>query len=212
LPESALGSAQRSTGLVEITAALAADLALLSEALDETDPDITESLDHFVADVRLAVRSYLGLTVISGSATFPLTLTVMEGSTHPGDVLSSLMMPLSDGTADDSGVPLAVVLYAARPGAFVDLAADLSWLTDRPLSDFALDQHLSGPAQPDGGARAASLVNQAIGLLVGRGYTPEQAEREIDARAASARHSRTDAAEIIVANPPGDLDPTLGAG
>lgn len=189
---------------MEITAALAADLALLSEALDETDPDITESLHHFVADVRLAVRSYLGLTVISGSATFPLTLTVMEGSTHPDDVLSSLMMPLSGGTADDSGVPLAVVLYAARPGAFVDLAADLCWLTDRLLSDFALDQHLSGPAQPDGGAQAASLVNQSIGLLVGRGYTPEQAEREIDARAAAAGHSRSDAANIVLAGPAGD--------
>lgn len=196
---------------MEITAALAADLAILSQALDETGPDITESLRQFVTDVRLAVRSYLGLTVISGSATFPLTLTVMEDSAHPDDVVSSVMIPLSDDNADGAGAPLAVVLYAARSGAFVDLAADLCWLTGRPLSDFALDQHLSVPAttDSDGGVQAASLVNQAIGVLLARGYTPEQAELEIDARATAAGHSRSEAATIVLAGPADDdKDPT----
>jgi predicted RNase H-related nuclease YkuK (DUF458 family) len=196
---------------VEITAALTADFAILSEALDETRPDISESLRQFVADVRLAVRSYLGLTVMSGSATFPLTLTVMEDSAHPDDVASSLMMPLSDEHANGTGLALAVVLYAARSGAFVDLTADLGWMTGCPLSDFALDQHLSVHAKThsDRGVQAASLVNQAIGVLLGHGYTPEQAEQEIDARAAAAGHSRSDAATIVLAGPAGDdKDPT----
>jgi hypothetical protein len=199
---------------VEITAALAADLAILSEALDETDADITEALHQLVADVRLAVRSYLGLTVTSRDATYPLTLTAMEVSAHPDDAVSSLMMPLYDDF-DDANSCLVVILYAGRSGAFVDLAADLAWLTGRRLTEFALDQHLSGPAQPDsdGGVQAASLVDQAIGVLLGRGYTPEQAALEIDARASAAGHSRSGAADIIVRTPPGDdLDSTLDAG
>ena len=193
---------------MEITAALAADLATLSEALDETDADITEALCQLVADVRLAVRSYLGLTVTSGDAMFPLTLTAMEDSAHPDDVVSSLMMPLSDESVDGARLRLAVILYAARPGAFVDLAADLGWLTGRRLSEFALDQHLSGPAQPAGGVRSASLMNQAIGVLLGRGYTLEQAELEIDARAAAAGHSRSEAAGVVLGSPPcDDKDP-----
>jgi hypothetical protein len=196
---------------VEITAALAADLATLSEALDETDADITEALRALVADVKLAVRSYLGLTVTSGDATFPLALTAMEDSALPVDVVSSLMMPLYDDF-DDASSRLVVILYAGRPGAFVDLAADLSWLTRRRLADFALDQHLNLPAEPATASdvRAASLVNQAIGVLLGHGFTPEQAAAEIDARAAAAGHSRSDTANIILGAAPRDnVDTTL---
>jgi hypothetical protein len=199
---------------VEITAALAADLATLSEALDETDADITEALRQLVADVRLAVRSYLGLTVTSGDATSPLTLTAIADTAHPDDVVSSLMMPLYS-EFDDANSCLVVIIYAGRPGAFVDLAADLCWLTGRPLTDFALDQHLTLPAEPDmaSGVHAASVVNQAIGVLLGHGYTPEQADAAIDAQAAAARHSRSDAANIILHAPPRDnADPTRDAG
>jgi hypothetical protein len=197
---------------VETTAALAADLATLSEALDETDPDITEALRQLVADVRLAVRSYLGLTVTSGDATPLMNLTAMEGFAHPDDVVSSLMIPLSDKSADGAGLRLAVILYAARPGGFVDLAADLGWLTGRRLSDFALDQHLSGPARPTGGVRSTSLINQAIGVLLGRGYTLEQAALEIDERAAAAGHSRSEAADVVLGSPPcNEKNPTPDA-
>jgi hypothetical protein len=188
---------------VELTAALAADLAILSEALDETHADIVEELGQFVADAKVAVRSYLGLTVTAGNSAFPLTFTVMEHLARPDDVRTSLMMPLSDNAAAAPGRELAVILYAAVPGAFVDLAADLCWLTGRRPSDYALDQHLRLPAQPDpdSGVLTASLVGQAVGVLLGRGYTPEQAMVEIDARATAAGHSRSDAAGIILADP-----------
>jgi hypothetical protein len=197
---------------VEITAALAADLAILSLALDEGDTDIVEALRRLVADAKSAVSSYLGLTVTADHALFPLTLTVMEDSAHPGDIATSLLLPLSDDSAD-GGVPVAVILYAARSGAFIDLAADLCWLTGRQLTDFSLDRHLNLPAEPvvPGSVQGSSLVNQAIGVLLGRGYTPEQAELEIDARAAAAGHSRSKAASLILSNPQcDDVDPTSG--
>jgi len=39
-----------------------------------------------------------------------------------------------------------VIRYAASPAAFVDLAADLSWLARLKLDEFALDQHLPLPS------------------------------------------------------------------
>jgi hypothetical protein len=43
---------------VEITAALAADLPILTQALDEPDADIAATLRHLVVDTRTAVHSY----------------------------------------------------------------------------------------------------------------------------------------------------------
>jgi hypothetical protein len=202
---------------VEITAALAADLAILSETLSDTDADtdadIGARLRRLAADAKLAVPSYLGLTVLVGSPTSAMTLTAMEEFAHPDDVVSSVLIPLADDALDCPGFQLVVILYAGAPGAFVDLGADLSWLTGRRLTDFALDQHLNLSSEPDaaGGVHVASVVNQAIGVLIGRGYTPEQAELEIDAQAAAAGHSRSDAANIVLQAPPrGDVDPTRG--
>jgi hypothetical protein len=198
---------------VEITAALAADLALLSECLDETDADIAETLRALVADVQVAVPAYLGLTIIARNPPLPLAFTVIENHVHQTEVASSLLIPLTDGHGDDASSPLVLILYAGAPGAFVDLAADLAWLTGRHLTEFALDQHLTLPADRAtvGGVRAASAVNQAVGVLLGQGYTPEQAALEIDARAAAEGHSRSDAADVILGAPRSGREPDLDA-
>ena len=191
---------------MEITAALAADLASLSETLDERDADIHEGLRRLAADVASAVRSYLGLTVVVDNGTSPVRFLAMEDSADAADVVSSLALPLWDESAGAARTRVVVVLYAGRSGAFVDLAADLCWLTGRPLADFALDEHLDLLAEPDTdcGMQAASAVNQAIGVLLGHGYTPEQADLEIDALAAAAGHSRSDAADIILGDAPSE--------
>jgi hypothetical protein len=187
---------------VEITAALAAELAMLSDALDATEDGIVEGLARLTVDAKLAVPSYVGLTLTAHDSASPLSLTAMEDHARQDDVVSSLAIPLSDGGPDAGRV--VVILYAAQPGAFVDLAADLSWLTGRSLADFVLDEHLGPALEPDaaGGVQAASLVNQAIGILLARGYTPERAAQEIDARAAAAGHTRAEAAAVILGEPP----------
>jgi hypothetical protein len=189
---------------VEIAAALVADLALLSEALDEPEADVVESLRSLVADVRSSVGSYLGLTLTVTGSEPPLTITALEDDADPADVAASIRVPLDVGGAD---IQISLVLYATTPGAFVDLAADLSWLTGRDLGDFALDRHVIGPDKLDGadGLGAASVINQAIGVLIGRGHTPSQARRELNSRATAAGTERhIAAAEILRA--PGDLD------
>jgi hypothetical protein len=74
-----------------------------------------------------------------------------------------------------------VVFYAASGGALVDLAADLGWLLDL-RDDLALDGHL----RPDdrhrvtSGLGEVSVVQQAVGLLIDRGRTPQAARDELE--------------------------------
>jgi hypothetical protein len=108
---------------------------------------------------------------------------------------------------------VALILYAGSPGAFVDLAADLAWLTARSLSDFILDQHLTPAAGSlqEGQLRAASAINQALGVLIGRGYTPQQAHGELDTQAAHAGTDRhTAACHILAKINTGDDDQYFG--
>lgn len=114
------------------------------------------------------------------------------------DIRTSLQVVLP-GVGD--GLTVAVNLYAGTPGAFVDLAADLAWLTTRPLSDFVLDEHLTVPPPSNTGTQlqAASIINQAIGVLIGRGHTPEEANGQLDAQAARAGTDRHGAAQLVLA-------------
>jgi hypothetical protein len=198
---------------MNITTGLASDLRRLTAALDEPGADIAQTLHKMAADTHAAVRSYLGLNV-SVSRSDPLfTFTYLNDGVVAGDIATSLRLTLP--SIGDSWAPPAVALifYAGSPGAFVDLAADLAWLTARPLSDFVLDQHLTIPAGSDSGAQlsAASVINQAIGVLIGFGYTPQQADRRLDTQAAHAGTDRYAAAQLILATRPGgDVEPGSG--
>ena len=185
---------------MEITAALAADLAILTQALDDPDSDVAESVLRLARAVGSAVPSFLGLTVTVHDSDPPFTFTTLEDHVGPGDVRTSLMMALSH-----DGAIARVILYARTPGALVDLAADLSWLARRTLAGCELDQHLILPpvASTATNLHAVSAVNQAIGALIGAGHSPEQAHRELDVRAATADTDRHAVAVIILAALPG---------
>lgn len=168
-----------------MTAALAADLTTLTEALDDPDVDIADTLRRLAAAAALAVRSYLGLTVTSLLSAHEVTLTTLDWDIAPGDIRTSLHLPMPRAPDDGLAPLVSVTLYAGNPGAFIDLAADLAWLTGRALADFVLNRHLILARAPDAtsGLAVAALIDQAVGVLIGHGYTPEQAHRELDARA-----------------------------
>jgi hypothetical protein len=109
---------------------------------------------------------------------------------------------------------VSVILFAESPGAFVDLAADLAWLTARPPTEFVLDQHLTAAAQPtsERQLREASAINQAIGTLIGRGYTPQQASAELNTQAASSSTDRHTAARRILATITADIEEPFDSG
>ncbi|CQD19303.1 ANTAR domain-containing protein [Mycobacterium europaeum] len=177
---------------MELTAALAADLGILTAALDEPGVDVAQSLRQLAADATAAVPTFLGLSVAVAGSDSPFTLTAFVEGAGTGDVRTSLRLTLS-GVGDVGLLPAVVlVLYAGSPGTLVDLAADLAWLTARPLSDFVLDQHLPALAEQCSATNLfeSSIINQAIGALIGQGYTPEQAERHLTSEGAAAGLSR----------------------
>jgi hypothetical protein len=185
---------------MEIGAALAADLGILTAALDEPGADVLHSLHRLELDAQAAVPTYLGLSVIADGSDPPFTFTTLEDGTAD-NVRTSLRLTLLARVGDGRAAPsVALILYAETPGTFVDLTADLAWLTGRPLSDFALDRHLSVPAGSDAGTslRAASVINQAIGVLIGRGYTPRQAHSKLDTQADGAGTDRYTSAQFIL--------------
>jgi len=196
---------------VEIDAPLAAELAILTEALDDPGAEVAESLLHLAAGARAAVASYLGLMVIIARTDPPSACTAFKDDVEAGDIRTSLMLvPASAG--HDGCVPrVSLVLFAGVPGAFVDLAADLCWMTGRRL-DVSLDQHLSVHVDAGSAAtlQAASAINQSGGVLIGRGHTLDQAELELDARAADSGTDRHQAAShILTTIPVADSDPDL---
>ncbi len=186
---------------MKIGAALAADLGILTAALDEPGADVLHRLHQLGVAAQGAVPTYLGLSVTVDCSDPPFTFTTLGDGTAD-DVRTSLRLTLPGAGAGDgrASPSVALILYAGTPGTFVDLAADLAWLTGRPPSDFALDQHLSIPAGSDTGTYlgTASVINQAIGVLIGRGYTPGQAHRELDTQADSAGTDRHTTAQVIL--------------
>lgn len=172
---------------MQISPAVLADLALLSDALDDPDADIAQSLQRLAADTKDAVASYLGLTITITTSGGPVVISAFEDGTGPNDSRSSLTVELQPRSSMEliPPAPITVVLYAANPGAFVDMAADLTWLGGG-LIEYPLDLGLppfvnSTPVQT---VRGLSSINQAIGLLIAQGHTPEQARAHIDQIAA----------------------------
>ena len=184
---------------MKISAAMAADLGILTAALDEPGADVLHSLHRLGVDAHAAVPSFLGLSVTVDGSDPPVTFTIVDEGAADG-VRTSLRLTLPGAGEDSASPPVALILYAGTPGTFVDLAADLAWLTGRPPSDFALDQHLSVPAWSDAGTslRVASVINQAIGVLIGRGYTPRQAHSTLDSQAHGAGTDRYTTAQSIL--------------
>jgi hypothetical protein len=183
---------------VKITADLAAELEILTATLDEPGADIAHSLRQLALAAASAIASYLGLSVLVAHSDPPLAFTSLGDGVAADDVRTSLQVVLP-GVGD--GLTVAVILYAGSPGAFVDLSADLAWLATRPLSDFVLDEHLTAPFPSNTGTQlqAASTINQAIGVLIDRGHTPEQANRQLDVQAARAGTDRHGAAQLVLA-------------
>jgi hypothetical protein len=163
---------------VEISAALSTDLKALTDLLDEPGTDLEATLQALAADTRQAVDSYLGLTMTLVIDGYPITLTTVE----PVEVETSLRLPLS--ALGNAGLLGALVFYAGNPGAFVDLAADLSFALGLGPDVVALDQDLTPISDPAGltgltGLAEMSQVNQAIGILIERGHMPDSARTEL---------------------------------
>lgn len=132
---------------MDVTAGLAAALATLSQAVDDSDCDeidVEQLLEEFAHTVKLGCAflgtapssdvdstepgavSYLGMSVRVATVVGAFCSTAMAWNPDGGAIATSLHLPLKAGA--DAQAPNTVTIYAGKAGAFVDLAADLGWI------------------------------------------------------------------------------------
>lgn len=191
-----------------ISARLAAELSILSQTLENPGNSIAQSMQRLSDEISDAVESYLGLTVTIAPGTTPITFTTLRDGAQPASVRTSARFTLTRAAAGSvgTGPVISLIVYAATPGAFVDLAADLAWITRANPAHITLDQDLTVVFEmPTTAPSAVAMINQAIGVLIGRGHSPEQAYQRLSRPSASGVVNRLDAAAGVLAS----LDPNL---
>ncbi len=184
--------------LLDLPDALSATLRDLLAVLDLPEVDVGEALYALKKAVSFAAPSCLGLSmtlVVDGQA---ITLTAMDPDSDAIGIASSLRLPLCRLAPVAEGSEL--VLYAATPGAFVDLAADVSYALGLTPKDLHLDLNLTAPLNRSGidGVVQHSMVNRAVGILIGRGHTPEAARRQLQHQATKRRMSLVQIAAHLI--------------
>ncbi len=173
------------------------DLVHLGNTLDLDGDDLTSPLHDLVAALQTAVPSYRGLClslVDNGSA---VRLSYFLPSLDGDAVATSFCLPF-DALGVDVSTESRIVFYALTPGAFVDLAADLSHALDVPTAQLGdgrrdgrrivLDADLPPTTLVSGvtGLDDASAINRAVGILLHQGHHPHRAHAELRRRAAAA--------------------------
>lgn len=115
---------------MEVSTALIASIREFLSDLDLYEDYLTGPLRTLARNAKLAVRSFLGFQLLISIDGQPIRLSGFEAGLAHERIATSLRLPLSAlGTADPND---AITFYAATPGAFVDLAADLSYALHLP--------------------------------------------------------------------------------
>ena len=215
---------------MDLPAVVLAHIHDLATSIGDDDRDMSDALVALTTALLSTASSYCGfqLTVVDNE--WPVTLAAFTDghdvpvAIHAGGVRfleASLHLPLGLVSPTIDGES-RVVFYAGVPGAFTDLAADLS----HALGGVSVDQRSSAadgadPGEPgvDGhrkvimldadlspisrasgltGLADLTVVNRAIGMLVDQGHDIEQAHQLLrrDA-AAEGVEPQTYAARII---------------
>ncbi|MFN8199347.1 MAG: hypothetical protein U0R72_13615 [Nakamurella multipartita] len=165
--------------------ALRQHLDILTAYLDTPGVDLNAILDVLLDDITEAVPSFLGLELTITVAGFSTTLTTLPAHLAP-EARASLMLPLThltDGAAPDD----SLILFAEHPRSFLDMARVVR--TKLNLDDAGLvDRHLPPSVIHDGGTTADDfqddrMINIGLGVLLDRGFPPEQAAAELARRA-----------------------------
>jgi len=201
---------------VDLPAALLAHLKDLTASVGQDDQDLDDALTALTAALKSTAATYCGLRLTIVENQWPITLTAFtdghDADGHDVPAGTSLRLPLAlVSPAVDHGS--RVVFFAVTPGAFIDLAADLSYvLGGIPVSQASppadgddhrdhggagldghrraieLDLDLPLPSRVSGltGLAELTVLNRAIGMLVAQGNDIEQAHQLLRRDAAAA--------------------------
>jgi hypothetical protein len=193
---------------VVLPTALLAHLHDLTVSIGEDDQDFDEALLALTTALHSTATSYCGFQLTIVEHEWPVTLTTFAGG-HDVPLGTSLRLPLGLVSATVDGES-RVVFYAGTPGAFTDLAADLSHalggvpvdqrssaadLRDPPgprvdghRRVIVLDADLSPLSHASGliGLAELTVLNLAIGMLIQQGHDIAQARQVLRRRATAA--------------------------
>ncbi len=176
--------------------ALTAQLSALTATSGEADTDLQAILEVLVDDLVSAVPSFVGLTMTQRFDGFAVTTTVMDRD--PGRLAcSSLALPVDTGGPDKPAC--TVVFFAGEAGAFVQFAAGMQRING-PDPRVVLDGPLPHPLPKSGvtGLADLSSVNRAIGVLITRGYFPDEARAELRRRVGESPDNVPDVARRVL--------------
>jgi hypothetical protein len=192
---------------VDLPAALLAQVHDLTVSIGEDDQDLSDTLAALSTALRSTATSYCGLQLTIVENQWPVTLTAFTDG-HDVSVGTSLRLPLALVSSVDG--ESRVVFYAGTPGAFTDLAADLSHAlggisveqrsttannadhrgtrVDGHRKVIELDADLPPISRTSGltGLAELTVLNRAIGILVDQGHDIEQAHQLLRREAAAA--------------------------
>lgn len=181
----------------------------LEDALDPDGSAVAESMAPLAASLSAAVTSSRGLQLTLSWLGYPVVLTACPSptpdgprghDTRPDQVVTSLRLPL-ELIDPQFEVGSQLVFYAGTSGAFVDLAADLTYaLTSRASADggdaaatgqraaITLDTDLPPPRPTSGvsGVAELSTINHAIGVLIERGHHLDDVQHTLRRHAGAA--------------------------
>jgi hypothetical protein len=192
---------------VDLPAALLAHVHDLTVSIGQDDQDLGDTVAALTTALRATATSYCGLQLTIVENQWPVTLIAFTDG-HDLPVGTSLRLPLAlvSGVDGDS----RIVFFAGTPGAFTDLAADLSYAlggiaveqrssaannanhrgtgVDGGLKPIQLDADLPPLSRVSGltGLAEQTVLNRAIGVLIQQGQDLEQAHQLLRREAAAA--------------------------
>ena len=198
---------------MDFPTALLRDLLDLSSSVELDEDGLGARLAALVTALRAAVQSYRGmyLTLVEGDESVGLSAF---DSTEDGAITTSLRLPFA-ALGPGFHVGSRVVFYAASPGAFVDLAADIGHALHAPIIFDGLRPRLTESPEGDGqhgdghrdeqesivldadlppatlvsrltGLDDVSTINRAIGMLIDQGHNPDEAHATLHRHAVTA--------------------------
>ncbi len=174
-------------------------LAALTEALDDRSVDLRGLLTGLLTAAGESVPSLVSIVLTGGTEGRPFALVVPLEAPHVRGrtSLSISLGAIGGSTIAGSETGSRLIMLAARSGAFADFVLELD------PAEVELDTHLHID-----GLDATSIertlddrvcIDRALGVLLARGATMEEAELHLARRAYQQDHAVADVARAIVA-------------
>lgn len=158
---------------MDLPTVLVLALERLSESIGQDPELIVHAARDLGGQLEVSVSHFRGTRIQLIEQGQPVVFTATHPQDPVTDIETSLELPIDLGR----GRPTATIwMYAAAPGAFIDLAADLASALDLRLPCVRLDTDLPGTLRSGAtGLVELRLINYALGVLINDGCPAELA-------------------------------------